>query len=448
VNELVFAQINSDASITALIRRLIRGGIGVVPGSAGSLLLLVIVWLAVLVAVTAFLQTDRTRWLRGLVDIRGHFEQIASGLEILRRNKRPLWVLLVGAVLSWTGWSLQTWQEPANKDELEVILAVVNNSAARFAASHALAIALAPLRCLAAPGDFMPLLIGACILLFARTGLFSQHLRSRTRAVESVQLKRRLGTIWISLMILIAYRAVVFIVAPDSAPMADCMYLNALLFPIMLLAADAVLMSWVLAEFGRSIRDHFDWKADDTVAFVRSIPAAAITCLLLNPGRYVLVTCAIWQAQFATPTWLATRWLPILWGCTISQVLGLTWLALPGILAIDRRPGIANKLKLLVDLARRAGGQLAGLTIVSVVLTFVAVYPFLWIFGTMQRETWSLLGAASYSHYASLLLGIILLSGFTQLAQQELGMQEAEAPKAVLLHSADLPDMSLVGDRG
>jgi hypothetical protein len=390
-------------------------------------------WCLVLAAISYALQTDRQRWLRGLVDIRGHFEHLSAGLEILRRNKRPMWVLLAASVLSWTGWSLAAWQDSSSKDQLEATLASFDNSAARFAASHALATAVVPLRSLTGLGDLLPLLLVACFLLFARTAQFAQDLRARVRALESVQLKRRLGTIWIGLIVLISYRMIVFIVSRDVSPMADCMYINAIVYPALLLAADAVLLSWVLAEFGRALNDHFDWEPNDTVAFVRAIPASALACALINPGRYLLVTCAVWQAQFSPTSWPAARWNPILWTVTISQVLGLTWFALPGVLVVIRRGKVLYKFSAFLSLVRRAGGQIVGLTILSVVLTFLGLLPFYWMFGAMQSETWSLLGAASYGYYVTLLLGIVLLAGVAQLAYQELGLEEVEAPKAVLI---------------
>src|SRR5262249_55427542 len=84
-----------------------------------------------------------------------------------------------------------------------------------------------------------------------------------------------------------------------------------------------------------------------------------------------------------------------------------------------------------LELVRRVGGQIVGLSILSVFLIFLGVLPFYWIFGAMQRETWSLLGAASYGHYVTLIIGLIMLAAFTQLAHRELGTIEPEAPKPV-----------------
>jgi hypothetical protein len=422
-----------DASLAALVRRLVRGSLGFTPGSSTTLILLVVSWFAMMAAVTALLQRDRNRWLQGLLDIRAHFEQLAAGLDILRINKRPLWILLVAAVVSWTGWSVQTWQDATSKEELEAMLAIHENSAARFATAHALTASISPLRSLTALADVMPLAIGACILLFTRTAAISDALRSRTRAAENLRLKRRLGMFWIALILLSTYRAAVFVVAPDTAPLADCLYINAFTIPLLALAADAILLSWLIVEYSRALNSHFDWHADDSVAFVRTIPGAVAACVLLNAGRYLLIFAALWHAQFATPNWPPSRWHGILFASALMQVQGLAWLALPSVLVVDRRRGLRNLFYSYLELVRRAGGQIVGLSIVSVVLSFVAVLPFYWIFGAMQRETWSLLGAASYGHYVSLLVGIVLLAGLTQLAHRELGMKEPEPPMAILL---------------
>jgi hypothetical protein len=437
VNWLLFAQTtSSDANLAPLARRLLRGGLGTAPGSSGDLLLLVLGWLGVLAVVTALLQGDRKKWLRGLVDIRGHFEQLGAGLEILRRNKRPLWVILAAAVMGWTGWSLGVWQDAASKDELEGMLAVHENSATALAASHGLAAAIVPLRDFVGLGDLMPLVLGACVLLFARTAELAQHLRNRMRTIENTRLKRRIGTIWIGLIVLAAYRGLIFLVSPGNAPMADCMFINAVAMPLLTLVADGLLLSWVLTEFGRGLLNHFDWEPSDSVAFVRSIPAAMLACGLANPGRYVLLACAIAEAQFnASSTWPAARWEPILWGCTIGQVAGLTWFAFPAVIAVCRRGRLLDTFHSYVTLLRRAGGQVVGLTALAILLNLLALLPFYWIFGTMQRETWSLLGAASYGHYTTLIVGIILLAGTTQLAYQELGIEEEQGPIPTLLET-------------
>ena len=449
MNWLLFAQGTSpDTNLGPLVRRLVRGGLGTPPGSMSDLLLFLIAWLAVLAIVTCILQGDWKKWLRGIIDVRGHFEHLGAGLEILRRNKRPLWVVLAAAVLSWTGWSLRgVWQDPAGKDELEAMLALHSNSTTSFAAAHSLAAAIVPLRDWFALGDLMPLVLGICVLLFARTSELALHLRAKTRVIEQSRLKRRVGTIWVGLIILAAYRVLVFVVDPTHAPLADCMYINAVAMPVLMLAADGILLSWVLAEFGRGLLSHFDWQADDTLAFVRNIPAAMLICALANPGRYVLLACAIGEGQFSgLGTWPASRWGPILWGCSIAQVVGLAWFAFPGIVVVSRRGGLKGKFLAYVTLLRRAGGQIVGLTMFGVLLNFLVQWPVYWIFGMMQRETWSLLGAASYGHYASLLVGIVLLAGISQLAYRELGMEEELGPMPTLLSApevgqAAIPDL-------
>ena len=294
--------------------------------------------------------------------------------------------------------------------------------------------AVVPLRDWVGLGDLLPLVLGASILLFARTAEVAQHLRVTTRTIEQVRFKRRMGTIWVGLILLVAYRVIVFIVDPAAAPMADCMFVNAIAMPTLMLVADGILLSWVLTEFGRALLVHLDWEPDDTVAFNRGIPSSILCCALMNPGRYVLMGCAIWEAQFTTPaTWPASRWVPILWACTISQVLGLAWFGFPGVVAVMRRGSWRERLRAYATLIRRVGGQVLGLAILAIVLNVLALLPFYWIFGAMQRETWSLLGAASYGHYATLLLGIVFLAGVTQLACQELGIEREQGPVATLI---------------
>jgi hypothetical protein len=399
-----------------------------------------IAWLALFALLVLMLEGDWRKWLRGLVDIRAMLEQIGAGLEILRRNKRPLWVTLAAAVLGWTVWSLQVWTKSAHKDEVEQLLKLADNSAARFAWKHAFANAIVPLRDLVCLGDLLPLVIAAGLMLFARTAEIAQHLRLKTRAMENVKLKRQLGTIWVALVVLIAYRVVGYTIDSPTAPMAGgCLFIDALALPIALLVADGLLLSWILTEYARGLCARFDWDASDTAAFARGIPASMIVCALANPGRYVVLACAMWEQQVSTPgttTWPAAKWGPILWASAVGQVLGIVWFALPAVLVVQRRGGLADKFYAYLTLLRRAGGRVVGLTVLAVLLNLLVMLPFYWVFGTMQPETWSLVGAASYGHYATLLLGLVLLAGVTQLAHQELGFQEDPGPAPIVLETA------------
>ena len=64
------------------------------------------------------------------------------------------------------------------------------------------------------------------------------------------------------------------------------------------------------------------------------------------------------------------------------------------------------------------------MTALAVVLNVLAMLPLYWLFGSMQAEGWSLLGAASYGYYAQLLVNLAILAGVTELARQELGLTD------------------------
>jgi len=326
-------------------------------------------------------------------------------------------------------------QQASSREELATLMAMHENSPVSFAASHAFAAALVPFRDLVSLGDLVPLVAGACVLLFSRTATLAAHVTSRTRPIEGFSLKRRLGSVWVGLLMLASYRVVAFLATPATAPMADCMYLNALLIPLLMVLADATLLSWVLTEYGRAILWHVEWKSDDTAAFLRSLPSAGLACVLINPGRYVLTAIAIWEAQFTGSflNWPASRWVPIVWIATIGQVFGLAWCAIPAVLAVTRTGSPSQMFRNFAELTRCAGGQVLGLTAIALTCNFLVTLPFYWIFGIMQQETWSLVGAASYGHYATLLSGIVLLAGFTELAHQILGVEQDRGPVGALL---------------
>lgn len=433
---LLFAQGTPRVpSLAPLVQRAVQGGLAVPPGPIHILWLVLLAWFVVLAVVAGCIQQDWLKWLRGLVDIRGHLDQIGAGLEVLRRNKRPLWILLTAAVVSWTSWSLGWWfawqrsSADAEKEraELEAVLALRNNSALAFGGVHALTAGLVPLRALTNLGDLTPLLVGACLVLFARSDRVAQHLRGQLRAVEQVRLRRGMGTVWVGLVVLVGYRVVTFMTNPAAGPIGGCLWIDSLILPALMLAADALLLSWVLAEFGRSLRGHLDWQPDDTAAFVRGVPSVMWVCGLANLGRYIMLGLVMWEFQLsspASPTFPASRWGPILWGVSLAQVFGLPCFALPGVLTVWRRGGLGHKLHGLIRLFRQAGGQVVGLIGLGLVLNVLVLAPFYFLFGSMQAEPWSLLGAASYGYYAQLLVSLVLLAGVTGLAHQELGLED------------------------
>ena len=433
---LIFAQGAPQVpSLAPLVLREVQGGLCAPPGPIYILWLMLLAWFAVLAVVAGCIQQDWLKWLRGLVDIRGHLDQIGAGLEILRRNKRPLWILLTAAVVSWTCWSLGwwfAWQSSSGAAETEraewgAMLAIRNNSPLAFAGVHALSAGLVPLRVLTSLGDLTPLLIGACLVLFARSDVVAQHLRGQLNAAENVRLRRRMGTVWVGLVVLVGYRVVTFLTNRAAGPIGGCIWIDSFILPVLVLAGDALLLSWVLAEFGRGLRRHLDWQRDDTAAFVRVVPSLVWVCGLANPGRYLILGLVMWEHQFsnpATPTFPATRWSPILWSASLAQVCGLAWFALPGVLTVWRKGGLVHKLSGFIRLLRQAGGQVVGLIGLGVVLNMLALVPFYFLFGSMQAEPWSLVGAASYGYYAQLLVNLVLLAGVIELARQELGLED------------------------
>ncbi|MBI3466318.1 MAG: hypothetical protein HY000_25180 [Planctomycetes bacterium] len=433
---LIFAQAAPPApSLAPLVQRVVQGELWAPPGSIHGLWLVLLAWFAVLAIVAACIQRDWPRWLRGLVDIRAHLEQIGAGLDILRRNKRPLWILLTAGVVSWTSWSLGWWfiwkhssaDAEMERTEWEAMLAIRNNSAVAFAGAHALTAGLVPLRALTSLADLTPLLIGACLVLFARSDVVAQHLRGQLRPAEHVGLRRRMGTVWVGLVVLVGYRVVTFLTNPAAAPIGGCLWIDSLILPALVLVGDALLLSWVLTEFGRSLRRHLDWRPDDTAALVRMVPSVMWVCASVNPGRYLTLGLVIWEFQLsspAAPTFPASRWSPILWCSALAQVCGLAWFALPGVLTVWRTGGLGHKFHGLIRLFRQAGGKVVGLAGLGLVMNVLALVPFYFLFGSMQAEPWSLLGAASYGYYAQLLVSLVLMVGVTELARQELGLED------------------------
>jgi hypothetical protein len=441
---LLLAQTSTPPAVNPepVLRRMAQSSAWSVPWSVGSLLLVLIAcWLG-WAALAALVQRDRRSWARGVFDIRGNLEQFSDGLRILGQNKRPLWLLLVAAVLSWTGWGLRLYDESSGLTELQSALQVQDDAVNTFAMAHALTAAAAPLGRLISLADLLPVLAGAGFVLLVRAIALSDDLRRETRVWEASTLKQTLVAVWMCLLLTGIYRLVTFVWGPGNVALVGCLFIDSFLLPLAILAADGLMLSWVATEYGRAVRGHFEWRSTDTAACARGIRSGICFCLLINPGRYLLVGLLLWRYQLGNVAQFA-RWFGshIEWLLGVSlvlQLVGLVWVVGPAVMAV-RRTGLLRGMAGCFRLYERAGGQVVGLAGVAATLIVLCTLPVYWAFGNMQPERWSLLGMSSYAYYATLLVNLCFLAALTRVAERALGIEDPQRPAAMLLEPAAKP---------
>ena len=122
--------------------------------------------LAALLVVAIVLQGP-VRALGQLFDLPGHVRLVSQALGRLRRSSRVVVVTIGATVLAWTASQTASYNRPQGKDDL--ILLTKSRSLGDLAVEGGIMAGLTPLRDVAGLGDNLPLLVAATILAFQAT---------------------------------------------------------------------------------------------------------------------------------------------------------------------------------------------------------------------------------------------------------------------------------------
>jgi hypothetical protein len=349
-----------------------------------------------------------------ILDVPAHWSLFRAALGRLSRSPRLMAVLLGTAVLAWTGWELRGFSISERIEDLVVLLK--NKSLAELGAEHAYLAALTPLRDLASLGDLWPLLVAATLVIFKlsadRWGMVPSD-----DAVLGVQTPPPWTTAaWGAGFVYAMYRAIQIIKSPDGLPIGGCMFLEALLIPLLMLAADALLLGWVLSEIARARPDQPDSTEGYSVLDgLRLMPLAMLACAVALPVRYLAP--ALWLAlphlsMIFGPTQVASVAAFLTGNALIAiQAASLPALGLVGATALG--PGCWTRFGRML---RTQGGHLlvwsASLSALIGAVSGLAT----WLVLSLPSQAWVLAAADSYAHLATFPLGLLLLSGLIELA--------------------------------
>ncbi len=231
------------------------------------------------------------------------------------------------------------------------------------------------------------------------------------------------GTVaWGSAALYAIYRTIGLIYGVPDLPMTGCFGLEVLLVPLLMPVADGILLAWVVVELRNAgLGDSPERERLDVPGAVALMPAAALTCVLLMPGRYVATAVAlVFLYLTAVPGWLMSyfRW-QLGWGVIDLQAAGLLGVGAVGALAWSRGT-FDSMLGGYARMLRAEGGHLVGFLLAGGALASgLAAVAYLVVLA-LPTQTWVLAAADSYAHYATLPVGVLTLAGLVELGERSL----------------------------
>jgi hypothetical protein len=359
------------------------------------------------------------RALRQLFDVPGHVRLFSDAMARLRRSGRVLAAVVGMTVLTWTMGQMFTFSDPQGRDDLTAL--TKGRWLPGLALEQGALAGATPLRDILALGNMIPMLVIAAMLVFQ----FSSDRWGSVVRVISPRASRDAawGTVaWGSAALYAIYRTIGLMYGVPDLPMTGCFGLEVLLVPLLMPVADGILLAWVVVELRNAgLGDSPERERLDVPGAVALMPAAALACVLLMPGRYVATAVAlVFLYLTAVPAWAMSyfRW-QLGWGVIDLQAAGLLGVGAVGALAWSRGT-FGSMLGGYARMLRAEGGHLVGFLVAGGALASgLAAAAYLLVLA-LPTQTWVLAAADSYAHYATLPVGVLTLAGLVELGERSL----------------------------
>jgi hypothetical protein len=371
-----------------------------------------------------------TRALAQLFDVRGHFRAVSASLSRFRRANRLVVVLLVAAVASWTAGQTRHFSAPQRLEELALLLK--NKGVGELAVEQGVLAGLTPFRDLCGLGDTLVLMLAASVLVFKVSAeRWDFDADEKDMSAEPGWTTPAWGAAWLYVL----YRVIVLIVSPEGYPVSGSLYVEPFAVSVLMLASDGLLLGWVLVEMRHAITDAADAPVEVEVAeVVRWLPTAVVACLAALPARVVAVAAYL-SLRYAPAGMLGgLTWLLLGWGLSIVQAASLVLLPLVGAAALG--PIRGGTLRVWWRMLRQEGGRLVAVVAGGVAACGIAAALAYATLLQFPAGPWVLAAADSYSHYATLPLGLLTLATLIELADRSSRARPAGWP---LSHALAVP---------
>ncbi len=354
------------------------------------------------------------------LDVPGHLRLFSAAMARLRKSGRVLAAVVGVTVLTWTVGQMFTFSDPQGRDDLTAL--TKGRWLPGLALEQGVLAAATPLRDVLALGNMIPILIAAAMLTFQ----FSSDRWGSVSRVISPRASRDAawGTVaWGSAALYAIYRTIGLIYGVPELPMTGCFGLEVVLVPLLMPIADGLLLAWVVVELRNAgLGDSPDRERLDVPGAVALMPAAALACVLLMPGRYVATAVALvfFYLPAQAPAWVMSyiRW-QLGWGVIDLQAAGLVAVGVAGALAWSRGT-FGSMLGGYRRMLREEGGHLVGFLVAGGALASGLASATYLLVLALPTQTWVLAAADSYAHYATLPVGILTLAGLVELGERSL----------------------------
>jgi hypothetical protein len=243
----------------------------------------------------------------------------------------------------------------------------------------------------------------------------------------------------------ILYRLFARAAGGGELPVGNCLILEALIVPALMLICDGFLLAWILAE----LRD--GGPADDQAGRIDPwpaidlMPAACLVCLAALPARYA-ATLILLASQHFPATWMAggagsaVRW-SLGPGLVVLQASSLALMGIAGAAAWGRG-SIPEAVRGFGRLLGLDGGRLVAVAVMAALgcgAFSCAAYAILFL---LPPAGWVLPAADAYAHYASLPVGLWTLAALLQLGERSLPSARLAGDRAVVA-----PEIAASDDR-
>lgn len=360
------------------------------------------------------------RALGQLFDIPGHVRLFSAAMARLRKSGRMIAAVVGMTVLTWTIGQTFTFNDPQGRDDLTALHK--GRWLPSLAVEQGVLAAATPLRDILAMGNMIPVLIASAMLVFQ----FSTDRWGSVSRVISPRASRDAawGTVaWGASALYAIYRTIGLVYGVPDLPLTGCFGVEVLVVPLLMPIADGVLLAWVVVELRNAgLGDSAEGERLDVPGAVALMPAAALACVLLMPGRYVATAVALvfLYLPAGVPAWAMSsiRW-QLGWGVIDLQAAGLVAVGMAGALAWSRGT-FGSMLGGYMRMLRAEGGHLVGFLIAGGALASgLASAAYLLVLAS-PTQTWVLAAADSYAHYATLPVGMLTLAGLVELGERSL----------------------------
>jgi hypothetical protein len=363
---------------------------------------------------------------RNLFDLPGHFDLFRKALRRVKRAGRMVAIVIAFTVIAWTASQGLTYQQNSNR--LDLISLTKSRGSIELALEHGFLAMLTPLRDVAALGDNVALLILAAVVVFRATidppsmGYrasngdvhFSSHFRPRPGWATIA---------WGSAALYALNRLVSRGAGGGGLPIGQCLMIETILIPALMLISDGLLLAWLLAELRDAGLDNAGADRIEPFRVLNLLPGAALACAAALPARYVatfvfLVSGHLPTSVTASPIGRYIRW-QLGTGLADLQAASFLFIGIAGVVAWTR----GSLRSALSGYARVLSNEGARLTLVLAVagascgVVSAAAY---FIILLLPVEAWVLAAADSYAHYATLPIGLITLAALVELAERSL----------------------------